>query len=305
MTSIRSSRSGVTGAEILVYLAVAGLVAWIGGPRLKSWKQSREIAKQERKIDKNEAKTDQKQAGATAEDQSQLRAGHEYVAATGDAIAAIPPEHQTPASELAKDLNKRADSALSAGRNQDLTPQQRQAMEEIVRLALSPLAEENAKANATLAAKSIELNKSVDNEAKLRAEITKLEGEKAILLQEKEVIVQEKLALAARLEWWIYWGKIVVSGYIGLAWILPGAAKFFPALAPFARGGRWLVDQAGAAASSTLTATVKGVDGVRKRLKESDVPAELRKEIDKILSNEIYDSHAARVDEIRRQEKLV
>lgn len=295
----------MTGGELLVAIAVITLLGWIGVPALKDKIQSRQIEKKDQQIEKNETKTGQKQAGATAEDQAQLRAGHEYVAATGAAIDAIPPEHQTAASDLAKDLNKKADSALSAGRNQDLTPQQRQAMEEIVRLALSPLVEENAKANAALAAKSIELNKSVDKEAKLRDEIAALQKEKAILTQEKEAIIQEKIATAARLEWVLYWAKIAIAGYVALAWILPGAAKFFPALAPFARGGRWLVDQAGAAASSTLTATVKGVEGVRKRLKQSDIPAELRKEIDTILSNEIYDAHAARVDEIRRQEKLV
>lgn len=287
----RTSHSGLTGLELLAVLAVFGAVLWIAKPALEGKLQSRKIEKTESKIADQRRQTD-------AQDDQQLEAAHTLIVGTNAAIGSIPDDMRTPASDLAGDLSLRAISALTFGRNTALDPVLDQSIRAAVRQVLSPIIEENVRGRKTIEDLTGRLGESVGQEKILRASIDQLN-------RDKDALVTEKLATAARIELWVYWAKIALCGYALVAWVLPVAAKHFPVLAPFARGGQWLVSQAGGAAMSTLTATVKGIENVRTRLKQGDVAPELRKEIDRLLAEEIYDNHDARIQQIRREEKLV
>lgn len=306
MINYRSNRSGLTGIELMLAAAIVGGIIWIFAPNFAAKMRDRKVAKLEQKIDKkkDEIKT---------QDNTQLAVAHQLVAGVGKALEAIPEDKRSPASELAKDLNRKADSALSAGRNQDLTPEQREAMADIVKQALSPLVEENAKANKSILDLTGKLNTSVAGEEKLRTENEALTGQ-------RDAAVTDALAAAADNARLIFWLKIGLAGYAFVVWGLPMLAKFYPALAPIVRGSQWIVNQAGAASMSALTATVRGVEEARTRLSAihtADAPSkeaadyaatkldEAKAAVKSGLAEEIYDHDDARVQQIRREEAFV
>lgn len=283
---MRSTRAGVP----IVILYGLGLVAvLIFGPDIRARFKHEAVERGERKVEN-------KKSQVQDQDAQQLEAGHIFIAGTNEALAHITSDQQTPAVKAATELGRKAESAIAAGRNADLTPEQRELITKTVEQMISPLVEDNKKARATITELEGKLNKSVSAEQSLR-------GELATLNKQLDQAKDEAIASAAFAENVLFWVKLAACIYVGAVWGLPLLTKFFPAIAPLNRGVQWVVNQAGAASMSALTATVRGVDKVREAAKQKG--SITKEELDHILGQEIYDANDARIQEVRRQEGLV
>ncbi|WP_438482715.1 hypothetical protein [Oleiharenicola lentus] len=289
MITQRKTRAAIDGG-VLIAIGIVLVAGWLFGPSLSQRRKTREVDKLEQKLEAKKSET-------TAQDSKQLEVAHQLIAGTNEALSRVPAEHRTPEVALGAELAEKAESALAAGRNTDLAPALRAAIKETVTLALSPVLEENKRGRERIADLEKGLNASVDRETQLRGEIATLTGK-------LNVATGEAMALAATVDAWGFYAKWGFLAFVVIAWVLPTAAKFFPALEPLSRGGQWLISQAGGAAMNTLNATVRGIERVRTRLKQSDVPEALRNAIDAELKEEIYDAHDSRVQQIRKAEGL-
>lgn len=288
-------------------VAVAAVVVLLGliffGGDIKAKFQHRGVEKAEQRVEQAKDKIAAAKGDAAKEDAQQIESAHKLIAGANVALAKVPNEHRTAEVEVAAELGGKAESAIAAGRNADLTPEQRAIVAEAVAQMLSPVIEENRKGRETIATLEKGLNESVNRESQLRERIAELDAKLAARQTELSEKTHEALASSAALQNVWHWIKVAALAYVVLAWGLPLATKFFPALAPVNRGAQWLLNQSGAAAHSALTATVRGVERVRQQAKTKGTLS--ADEIKAILADEIYDANDARVQDVRRQEGFV
>lgn len=294
----------------IALIVILGLGALFAAPKVKDmW-----IDHKEAKLAKVEQKAEVIDGKITQLDATQLEIAAKTAQGTKEALSKATP---TPAVKLADNLNNRTIDALDKGRNKELTNDQIAEMKEVVRLALSDVIKENKEATTKLTALQVELDKSTKNESKLNEQLTAAAAEISTLKTDIKTLKEEN-------SWQnqiLYYAKIIVEAYLIIAYLLPLLSNAFPVLRPISDLLKGLLALGIGATKSAFTATVKGVEAVRKDLKAqpnlTDAPnqeaakyaltkiEEVKKKVDAQLKDHIYDANADQVDKVRRDNNLI
>lgn len=225
-SSSTRSRTRGDGGVTLIFLLGCLIVSAVGG-YVAGHKTSGKPTSEGKAVEKLQGKLDDAAAGINVENAKQVKVGQQFAATTTAALAAAGPEAKAdPAVQLASKTAAKADGALALGAG-PLTPEQVAWVTKLVADATSGEAKRTALAEAALAAKDSDLQKSVNSEAKLTARVGELEGQKRDA--DQKLIDHDGAASAFRATVWL-WVYVLGGAYLAINFLLPLLAKSFPAL---------------------------------------------------------------------------